>query len=114
MSPSNIEAAIKSGGPEIGHVCCVGDGRPFNVALIVPDPDVVGLPDAWPQDLETRIAAAVERGNARLNRAEQIKRYHLVRDLWLPGSEELTPTLKLRRKGVEQRYAAEIEALYAG
>lgn len=113
MSPSNIEAAIKSGGPEIGHVCCVGDGRSYNVALVVPDPEVVGLPHEWPADLEDRLAAAVERGNARLNRAEQIKRYHLVRDVWLPGSEELTPTLKLRRKGVEQRYAAEIEALYA-
>lgn len=113
MSPSNIEAAIKSGGPEIGHVCCVGDGRSYNVALVVPDPEVVGLPHEWPADLEDRLAAAVERGNVRLNRAEQIKRYHLVRDVWLPGSEELTPTLKLRRKGVEQRYAAEIEALYA-
>lgn len=114
MSPSNIEAAIKSGGPEVGHVCVVGDGRAFNVALVVPDPDVVGLPDAWPADLEERIARAVEHGNDRLNRAEQVKRYAIVRDVWLPGSEELTPTLKLRRANVERRYAAEIEALYAG
>jgi long-subunit acyl-CoA synthetase (AMP-forming) len=113
MSPSNIEAAIKSGGPEIGHVCVVGDGRPYNVALIVPDPDVVGLPEAWPAELEERIARAVERGNERLNRAEQIKRYRIVPDVWLPGSDELTPTLKLRRANVERRYAAEIAELYA-
>ncbi|MBO9533894.1 MAG: long-chain fatty acid--CoA ligase [Solirubrobacteraceae bacterium] len=113
MSPSNIEAAIKSGGPEIGHVCVVGDARAYNVALVVPDPDVVGLPHEWPADLEARIAAAVAAGNARLSRVEQVKRYHLVRDVWEPGSDLLTPTLKLRRPGAHRLYATEIDALYS-
>ncbi len=113
LSPSNIEAAVKSGGPEIGHVCVIGDNRPYVVALIVPDHEVVGLPHEWPEDLEARIAAAVERGNARLSRVEQVKRYHLVRDVWEPGSDLLTPTLKLRRPGAHRLYAGEIAALYA-
>ncbi len=114
MSPSNIETAIKSGGPQIGHVCVVGDGRAYNVALVVPDPDVVGLPDSWPADLEQQIDAAVERGNARLSRAEQVKRHLVVRDVWEPGTDALTPTLKLRRPNVLVRYSEQIEALYAG
>lgn len=112
MSPANIEAALASGGPEIAHVCVVGDGRAYNVALVVPDHELVGLPHDWPADLEERIAQAIERGNARLSRAEQVKRYHLVRDVWEPGSDLLTPTMKLRRAGIERLYAPEIEALY--
>ncbi|MEH3054229.1 MAG: AMP-dependent synthetase/ligase [Patulibacter minatonensis] len=112
MSPSAIEAAIASAGAEIGHVCAIGDRRPYNVALVVPDRDVVGEPEAWPDDLDARIAAAVERGNARLARVEQVKRFHVVRDAWLPGGRALTPTMKLRRRNVEADYAEAIQALY--
>jgi long-chain acyl-CoA synthetase len=113
MSPATIAAALTSGVPEIAHLCVVGDGRSYNVALIAPDPDVVGPPSDWDDALEKRIAAAIERGNARLSRAEQIKRYAIIRDPWVPGGRELTSTMKLRRAAVLQAYASEIEALYA-
>jgi long-subunit acyl-CoA synthetase (AMP-forming) len=50
--------------------------------------------------------------NEQLSRVEQIKRYALLPDEWLPGGDELTPTMKLKRKPITAKYAARIEALY--
>ena len=58
------------------------------------------------------VPAAVEAANARLSGVEQIKRYTVLDTEWQPGGDELTPTSKLRRKPIEAKYAAEIEALY--
>jgi long-subunit acyl-CoA synthetase (AMP-forming) len=44
---------------------------------------------------------------------EQIKRYRVIQDVWAPGGPELTPTLKLRRKKIAERYADDIEELYS-
>jgi long-subunit acyl-CoA synthetase (AMP-forming) len=60
------------------------------------------------------VADAVELGNQRLSRVEQIKTFRVLDHDWLPGSDELTPTSKLRRRVIETKYAAEIDALYAG
>jgi long-subunit acyl-CoA synthetase (AMP-forming) len=54
----------------------------------------------------------VAEANARFSQAEQIKRFTILADEWLPDSEELTPTMKLKRRGVLAKYADEIEALY--
>ena len=59
------------------------------------------------------IRAAVEAANAGLSRAERVKRFAILPNEWLPGGEELTPTLKLKRRGIATRYAAEIDALYS-
>lgn len=56
---------------------------------------------------------AIERGNQRLARVEQVKRFHVVAETWEPGGPCLTPTSKLERKPIAERYAREIEALYA-
>jgi long-subunit acyl-CoA synthetase (AMP-forming) len=124
MSPVNIEATVKAAGELIGNVCCVGDARPYNVALITLDPDAAvafaqakGLPDASlaalaaDERVRAEVAAAVQRANEALARVEQIKRFTLLGD-WIPGGEELTPTMKLRRKPIAAIYAAEIEAMY--
>jgi long-chain acyl-CoA synthetase len=58
------------------------------------------------------IAAGVTAANQRLARVEQIKAFRVLGDEWLPGGDELTPTMKLKRKPIEHKYAAEIEALY--
>jgi long-subunit acyl-CoA synthetase (AMP-forming) len=126
MSPSNIENALKAASPMIGQVCVIGDARPYNTALIVLDADYA---PAWAEqqglaartleelasDEATRseVQAGVDRANASLSRVEQIKRFHLVPGDWLPGGEELTPTMKLKRKPIAQKYAAEIDSLYA-
>ncbi|MFD4443753.1 hypothetical protein ACFWPK_28670 [Nocardia sp. NPDC058519] len=52
-------------------------------------------------------------GNARLARVEQIKKFTVLPAFWEPGGAELTPTLKLRRKPISTKYAAEIQELYA-
>jgi long-subunit acyl-CoA synthetase (AMP-forming) len=110
MSPANIEAALKSAGPLIGQACVIGDRRPYNVALLVLDPELAL--DPRNPDVVRRVQAEVDAANSRLSRVEQIKRFHLVHDEWLPGGEELTPTMKLKRKPVGVKYAAEIDALY--
>jgi long-chain acyl-CoA synthetase len=109
MSPAHIEARVKEADPLIGEVCVIGNDRPYNVALIVPDPDAAAR---FSGDMGTAIAAAVERANERLARVEQLKRFHLVTEPWLPGGDELTPTMKLKRKVIAEKYAAAIDALY--
>ncbi|HEY4450880.1 MAG TPA: long-chain fatty acid--CoA ligase [Solirubrobacteraceae bacterium] len=126
MSPANIEASVKSASPLIGQACCIGDARPYNTALIVLDADFApmwgakqGIEDVSLESLarEERVVAAVQEGvdaaNAKLARVEQIKRFTIVRGDWLPGGDELTPTMKLKRKPIGEKYADEIEEMYA-
>src|SRR4051794_38950781 len=111
MSPANIEMALKSAGPLIGQACVIGDRRPYNVALLVLDPEL-GL-DAEDPDVRTRVGREVEAANAQLARVEQVKRWALLADEWLPGGDELTPTMKLKRRPIADKYEKEIQALYA-
>jgi long-subunit acyl-CoA synthetase (AMP-forming) len=119
MSPANIEAVLKSASPLIGQACAIGDGRPYNVALIVLDPDAAGalqLDDDGLAAAEAAIegvAAGVALANQRLSRVEQIKRFKVLDEDWEPGGDELTPTMKLKRRPIAEKYAEEIEALYA-
>jgi long-subunit acyl-CoA synthetase (AMP-forming) len=110
----------------VGAMLTIGDGRPYNTALLVFDADSVGpyaadlgLADpspealaAHPQMLE-KISAGVAAGNARLSRVEQIKRFRVLPTLWEPGGEEITLTMKLKRRPIVAKYATEIEELYA-
>jgi long-chain acyl-CoA synthetase len=111
MSPANIEEQLKSASPLIGQAVCIGDARPYNVALLVLDPEAVAAFDA--DRVEDEVAAAVERANERLSRVEQIKRYELLHDEWLPGGDELTPTMKLKRRPIAEKYREAIERLYS-
>ena len=126
MSPANIEAAIKTASPLIGQAVAIGDNRPYNTALIVLDADFApqwasskGLDRTSLEELadEPRVTAAVQRGiddaNEHLARVEQIKKFKIIPGDWLPGGEELTPTMKLKRRPIAEKYAAVIEELYA-
>ena len=126
MSPANIEAAIKSASPLIGQAVCIGDGRRYNTALIVLDADFApqwaaqqGIEDTALEQLahaEPMIAAAkaaIDKANEHLARVEQIKNFTIVPGDWLPGGDELTPTMKLKRRPIEAKYEAEIDAMYA-
>src|SRR3954451_457078 len=112
MSPANIEARVKSASPLIGQAIAIGDGKPYNVALITVDPDVAPGYDSR-EEMEKEVAAGVERANEQLARVEQIKKFKLLDEEWQPGGEELTPTMKLKRKPIAEKYADEIEALYS-
>ena len=109
MSPANIESTLKAEGPLIGAVVVIGDRRPYNVALIVPDPDAAA---AFDGSVEDAIAESVEKANQRLSKVEQIKRHTVLDTEWEPGGDELTPTMKIKRKPIAEKYAAEIEVLY--
>jgi len=127
MSPANIEAKVKAASPLIGQAITIGDARPYNVALIVLDPDFApvwagqnGLEGKSPEELaaEDSVIAAVQEGvdeaNAKLSRVEQIKKFKVLPTDWAPGGDELTPTMKLKRKPIAEKYSGEIEDLYAG
>ena len=112
MSPANIEATLKSASPLVGHAVCIGDGRPYNTALIVLDPDVAAGRDPHHPETVALIQQAVNAANERLARVEQIKRFRIIEGDWLAGGEELTPTMKLKRRPIADKYDAEIEQLY--
>ena len=125
MSPANIEAALKSGGPIIGQAVVIGDARPYNTALIVLDPDYAPV-WASQNDLAgtsldelaenpkviAAVQAAVDIANTKLARVEGIKRFTVLAEEWAPGGDELTPTMKLKRKPIGEKYTAAIEAMY--
>ena len=125
LSPNNIEEAVKTKSPVIGQMLVYGDDKPFVSALVVLDPE--GFP-VWAQqhgvdvsDLATasqheavqaEVARAVEAGNVELARVERVKRWTVLPDEWTPDSGELTPTMKLKRAVIHERYRAQIEAMY--
>jgi len=125
MSPANIEAALKTGSPLIGQAATIGDAKPYNTALIVLDADFApqwasqnGIDDtslealaANPKMVEA-VQAGVDAANEKLARVEQIKKFTIVKGDWLPGGDELTPTMKLKRKPIAAKYEAEIAAMY--
>jgi long-subunit acyl-CoA synthetase (AMP-forming) len=125
MSPANIEAHLKTASPMIGQAVAIGDRRPYNVALITLDPDFApgwatknGIEKGDLAELagDERVIAAIQEGvdaaNERMARVEQIKKFKLLPVDWLPGGDELTPTMKLKRKPIADKYGGEIEDLY--
>ena len=68
---------------------------------------------AGDEQVRAAVQEAVDKGNAELARVEQIKKFTIVRGDWLPGGDELTPTMKLKRKPIADKYSDEIEAMYA-
>jgi long-chain acyl-CoA synthetase len=126
MSPANIEAKLKTAGPLIGQAVAIGDQRPYNTALVTLDPDSVpgwakanALEGKSTEELaeDPKVIEAVEKeieqANQSMARVEQIKKFKILPTDWEPGGEELTPTMKLKRKPIAEKYKDEIEALYA-
>jgi long-subunit acyl-CoA synthetase (AMP-forming) len=125
MSPANIEARLKTASPLIGQAICIGDGRPYNTALIVLDADFApqwaaqqGIEAtelanlAREPKVKAAVEAAIEEANRHLSRVEQIKKLTIVPGDWLPGGDELTPTMKLKRKPIAEKYQSAIETMY--
>jgi long-chain acyl-CoA synthetase len=126
ISPANLEAALKTI-PLIGQAAAIGDNRKFCSAVLVLDPEAAGV---WAKShgragvsltelaTDPAVLAEVQQGvdetNQQFAQVEQIKKFTLVGEEWLPDSDMLTPTSKLKRRGVTARYAKEIEAMYSG
>ncbi|HKY15688.1 MAG TPA: AMP-dependent synthetase/ligase [Microthrixaceae bacterium] len=124
ISPANLEAALKTI-PLVAQAAAVGDNRPFVAALVVLDPEVApvwaerqglgGIPLQELAEHEVVVAeveAALETAMANFNHAERVKKVRILGEEWLPDSDVLTPTSKLKRRGIHARYSVEIEALY--
>jgi long-subunit acyl-CoA synthetase (AMP-forming) len=124
VAPSNIESLLKES-PIIGHALAFGDNRPYVVAVLTLDGEVApivaqragieftDLADlAEKPQIRAMAQAAVDAANARLSRPEQVKSFELLPTEWTAESEELTPTLKLKRRIVHAKYADVIDRLY--
>jgi len=125
MSPQNIEGAVKVACPMVLSAVAIGDDKPYITALVTLDPDAcaayaakAGLADATPEalsqdaDVQAMMQAGIDQANAKLARVEQIKKFAILPTPWMPGGDELTPTMKLKRKVIAEKYASEIDALY--
>jgi long-chain acyl-CoA synthetase len=121
ISPANVEAVLKTV-PLVAQAMAIGDARPYLVALLTLDPDsaaarfpgrsladVAADPEVL-RELADRIAVA----NERLSRVEQPRRVAVLGEEWLPDSDVLTPTMKLKRRGLMERYGELVDSVYAG
>jgi long-chain acyl-CoA synthetase len=125
LFPAKIEAAIKDASPLIGHVASIGDRRRYVTALVVLDPAELrafaerrGLHGGHAEliaspEVLAEVERAVAEGNAKLARVEQVRAWRVLDADWRPGGDEVTQTMKLRRRSIDEKYAQEIEALYA-
>jgi long-chain acyl-CoA synthetase len=125
ISPANLEAALKTI-PLVGQAAAIGDQRKFVAAILVLDPENAAM---WARkhgkegastvdlagdpELRAEVQAGLDEVNKQFAQAAQIKRFTLVGQEWLADGDVLSPTSKLKRRGINARYAAEIEAMYA-
>ncbi|MGB0101158.1 MAG: AMP-dependent synthetase/ligase [Nocardioides sp.] len=124
IAPSNIENYLKES-PIIGHAMAIGDSRPYVVAVLTLDGEIaplmaqqMGIEFTDLADLAAKpeilaiAQQAVDSANERLSRPEQVKSFELLPVEWTPESEELTPTLKLKRRVVNRKYSDVVDRLY--
>ena len=124
IAPSNIENYLKES-PIIGHAMAIGDSRPYVVAVLTLDGEIAPVVAQQMGIEATDLAelaqhpqilamaqAAVDSANERLSRPEQIKAFELLPVEWTAESEELTPTLKLKRRVVNSKYVDVVDRLY--
>ena len=110
VAPANLENALKTA-PLVSQALVIGDRRPYVAALITLDPAVADGIES--DEADQRVQAIVDGVNAELSRFEQIKRFRVLPRDFTAEEDEVTPTLKLKRRVVEQHFAAEIEELYS-
>jgi long-chain acyl-CoA synthetase len=124
ISPANLEAVAKSS-PIIGQAVAIGDGRSYISVLVVLDPQVAplwakarGIATTSMAELAddpatvAEVRRALTIANSHLARIEQFKRFTILPDEWSAESEELTPTMKLKRRVIHTKYKEQIDAMY--
>ncbi|MEA2212976.1 MAG: long-chain acyl-CoA synthetase [Solirubrobacteraceae bacterium] len=125
IPPAMVEARIKQQSPLIAQAVAIGDRLPYLTALLVLDEEALlhfaqqrGLKGSHEElaqrpEVQAEVQRAMDAANATLARIEQVKRYTILADSWTPGSDELTPSLKVKRRNILSRYSGEIAALYS-
>jgi len=124
LSPANLEAALKQI-PLVGQAIVIGDQRPFVSALVVLDPDYapqwaanngIDYDDMEQLASNPAVVAEIESGltevMAKFSNAERVKKVKVMGEEWMPDTDLLTPTSKLKRRGIHARFQQEIDALY--
>jgi long-chain acyl-CoA synthetase len=124
ISPANLEAVAKSS-PIIGQAVAIGDGHSYITVLVVLDPQVAplwgkahGITSSSMAELAehpatiAEVRRALTIANTHLSRIEQFKRFTILPDEWSPESDELTPTMKLKRRVINAKYKDQVDAMY--
>ncbi|HLL24423.1 MAG TPA: AMP-dependent synthetase/ligase, partial [Kofleriaceae bacterium] len=111
IAPKNIEAALKQS-PVIGEAVVIGDRRKYLTALITLEE--AAAKDLAVDQIRATIQAQIDQVNQSLARVEQVKKFAVLPKPFAIDSGELTPTMKIKRKIVAQKYAREIDAMYEG
>ena len=126
VAPAILEDRLRAH-PLISQAMCVGDAKPFIAALITIDPEAFG---GWKQrngkstdasvaeladdpDLTAEIELAIKEANQAVSKAEAIRKFRVLPVDFTEDTGELTPTMKVKRKVVAQKFATDIDALYA-
>jgi long-subunit acyl-CoA synthetase (AMP-forming) len=125
LSPANIEARLKQV-PLVSQAIAIGDAQKYVAALLTLDEEAArswakehGVEGdlaelAGNEELYAEVQGGVDTANQDLARVEQVKRFRILPADWEPGGDELTPTMKLKRKPIAEKYQAEIAELYGG
>ena len=119
VAPQRIEGTLLLES-EVGQVAVFGDRKPYVAALIAPHPDLVREVGREHKDdaaalqeaLHKRVAAAVARANSRLSTLERVRKFALLPEACTVDNGMMTPTLKLKRHVVRQRYAELLAGLF--
>ncbi len=124
ISPQNIESSVKNS-KLIEQIAVIGDKRKYLSALVLPAMDEIekwakksgisynGRPDLLKkEEVNKLIAEELAKFTKQFSRVEQIRKFKLLDAEWTQQTGELTPTLKVKRRVLEQKYASEIESLY--
>ena len=121
ITPANLEHALQRN-RWISQAVVIGDGRPYLIALITLDPEetptFAGEHNLKPDELHqsesmrAEIQTAIDEANSHYAPVEQIKRFEILPEDFSQPTGELTPTLKVKRNIVQQKYADTIDAIY--
>ena len=123
ITPANLEAEIKQH-PLVSQCVVIGDRRPYLIALVTLDPEesaayardrgLDGSPEALAanKDIRDSIETHVEKINQKFARVEQVKKIEILINDLSQEAGELTPTMKVKRNVVAEKYAPQVDALY--
>ncbi|HSL25000.1 MAG TPA: long-chain fatty acid--CoA ligase [Acidimicrobiia bacterium] len=124
IAPAKLETAMKNH-PLVAQACMVGDGRQYMTMIIALDPEEAPVWAArkglkftdlasfsQQPEVRTELQAELDTANQEVSRVEQVKKFVIVPDVWTPDGGEITPSLKLKRRVVLEKYAHDIDAMY--
>jgi long-chain acyl-CoA synthetase len=124
IAPAKLETALKNHAL-VAQACMIGDGRQYLSMIIALDAEEAPV---WAAkhgvtytdlggfsqlpEVRAELQSALDAANQEVSRVEQVKKFVIVPDAWTPDSGEITPSLKLKRRVVLEKYSSDIESMY--